>query len=82
MKKGFIIKLVLGLLLITALILIGYKLLDTLAGFIVDAISGAEFPMEDYSDELYTPEPLPTMPGYMFDDSFYDDAGSVIFGDE
>ncbi|MBQ4090226.1 MAG: hypothetical protein IJC56_10190 [Clostridia bacterium] len=57
-------------------------MVDSLATLIVGAFSGSELPDDGYESELYTPEPMPTMPGYMSDDSFYDEAGSVDFGDE
>ena len=81
MKAKFIVKLILGLMLVAALIFLCYRLTDSLAGFIVDIFSGGEIEDDRGDYELYTPEPMPTMPEYMGDDSFYDDAGSVDFGD-
>lgn len=82
MKKGFVVKLVLSVLLVVALVFIGYKMIGALTELIVGAISGAELHNDGYESELVTPEPMPTMPAYMGDDSFYDNAGSVDFGDE
>jgi len=82
MKYRFIIKLVLGLLLIIFLVFTAYKLIDALTGFVIDAVLGDRTLESSYENELVTREPMPTMPDYMNDDSFYDNAGSVDFGDE
>ena len=82
MKRGLVVKIVLGLLLIIVLVILGFRMVSSLTTLVVDVFSGAEIPEEGYENELYTPEPMPTMPDYMRDDSFYDDAGSVEFGDE
>ena len=82
MKYRFMIKLVLGLLLIVFLVFTAYKLIDVLTGFVIDAVLGDRALESSYENELVTPEPMPTMPDYMSDDSFYDTAGSVDFGDE
>jgi len=82
MKTRFFIKLLLGLLLILILTYAGYKLFDGISSLLLDAFTGAEIQETGYENEFVTPEPMPTMPGYMNDDSFYDNAGSVDFGDE
>jgi hypothetical protein len=75
MKAAFWVKLTLGVGLIALLILLGYRLVDLFAGFIGGVKSGAV--VDDGSYVMETPEPAPTMPDYMQDDSFYDNAGSM-----
>ena len=82
MKAGYIVKLILGLMLVAALIFLCYRLTDSLAGLIGDIFSGGRINDDSGDYELYTPEPMPTMPAYIGDDSFYDNAGSVDFGEE
>ena len=82
MTTRFFIKLLLGLLLIFALTFAGYKLFDGISSMIINVFSGTEIQEAGYENEFATPEPMPTMPDYMNDDSFYDNAGSVDFGDE
>lgn len=82
MKAGYIVKLILGLMLVAALIFLCYRLTDSLAGLIGDIFSGGRINDDSGDYELYTPEPMPTMPAYMGDDSFYDNAGGVDFGEE
>lgn len=82
MKARFTVKLILGLVLVAALIFVCYRLTDSLAGLIGNIFSGGELPDDAGDYALYTPEPMPTMPAYIGDDSFYDNAGSVEFGDE
>lgn len=82
MKARFIVKLILGLMLVAALIFLCYRLTGSLAGLIGNIFSGGKIDDESGDYELYTPEPMPTMPAYMGDDSFYDNADSVEFGDE
>ena len=81
MNYRLVIKILMGLLLVAALIFGGLKLINWLSDFIIDIFTGAELD-DDYANELVTPEPLPTMPDYMGDDSFYDSAGSVEFNGE
>ena len=82
MKLRFFVKLLCGLLLIAALAFAAYKLLDGISVLIIDALSGTNLPDNGHETEMVTPEPMPTMPDYMTDDSFYDSAGSVDIGDE
>lgn len=82
MKVGIWIKIVLGLILVAALIVLCIRLTDMFVTTITDMLSGKEFIDESGDYQLYTPEPMPTMPDYIGDDSFYDNAGSVDFGDE
>ena len=82
MKAGYIVKLILGLMLVAALIFLCYRLTDSLAGLIGDIFSGGRINDDSGDYELYTPEPMPTMPAYIGDDSFYDNAGRVDFGEE
>lgn len=82
MKAGYIVKLILGLMLVAALIFLCYRLTDSLAGLIGDIFSGGRINDDSGDYELYTPEPMPTMPAYIGDDSFYDNAGGVDFGEE
>lgn len=82
MKAGYIVKLILGLMLVAALIFLCYRLTDSLAGLIGDIFSGGRINDDSGDYELYTPEPMPTMPAYIGDDSFYDNAGVVDFGEE
>lgn len=82
MKARYTVKLILGLGLVAALIFVCYRMTDSLAGLVGSIFSGGEI-MDDNGDyALYTPEPMPTMPDYMGDDSFYDNAGNVEFEDE
>ena len=82
MKAGYIVKLILGLMLVAALIFLCYRLTDSLAGLRGDIFSGGRINDDSGDYELYTPEPMPTMPAYIGDDSFYDNAGGVDFGEE
>ena len=82
MRTGIAIKLVLGIMLVVLLVIVGYKMLNIFSNTLVGMLNNAEIPNKDGDYQLYTPEPMPTMPDYMGDDSFYDNAGSVDFGDE
>ena len=82
MKVGFIIKLLAGVLLIVLVAFGGYKLVTIITGTVSDMLTGSLIGEDSTDYQLYTPEPMPTMPDYMGDDSFYDNAGSVDFGDE
>ncbi len=79
MKAVFWVKLTLGIGLIILLGILGYRLVDMFAGLVGGVKSGAVIDDGDYVME--TAEPAPTMPAYMQDDSFYDNAGSMDFGD-
>lgn len=79
MKAAFWIKLTLGVAVIILLAVLGYRMVDLFADFIGGIKSGAVIDDGDYVME--TPTPAPTMPEYMQDDSFYDSAGSMNFGD-
>ena len=74
MKAGYWVKLALGLALIALLCLAAYKLLDGILDFVskIGDGGGEIVSADEYRPE--TPEPLPTMPDYMEDDSFYDNA--------
>ena len=82
MKLSLLIKIALGIALIILLLFVGIRLVTTLTETVVGMLSNE--PIIDESDDyqLYTPEPMPTMPPYISDDSFYDNAGDVVFGDE
>lgn len=82
MKSRFAVKLILGLVLVAALVFLCYRLTDSLAGLIGDILSGGDIDDESGDYEMYTPEPMPTMPAYIGEDSFYDNADSVEFGEE
>lgn len=82
MKYRFVVKLIFGLMLVAALVFLCYQLTDSLAGLIGDILSGGDIDGESGDYETYTPEPMPTMPAYIGEDSFYDNADSVEFGDE
>ncbi len=82
MKKGLIVKGILGLLLIVLLIVAGYRMIGFFADTIVGMINNETIADDSGDYQLYTPEPMPTMPAYMGEDSFYDNAGDVVFGDE
>ena len=76
MKASWWVKLILGLAVIAMLVFLCYKMIDLFAGYISNAVVGGVLK----GDEVYvaeTPEPMPTMPDYMKQDSFYDNAGSV-----
>ena len=77
MKAAFWIKLALGLLLIAALIMLGYRMVDGLTNAITNIMGGGIIEETDEDFPIETPEPLPTMPAYMGEDGFYDNAGSV-----
>lgn len=79
MKAAFWVKLTLGVGVIILLALLGYRLVDLFADFIGGVKNDAV--VDDGAYVMETPEPMPTMPEYMQDDSFYDNAGSVDFGD-
>jgi len=79
MKAAFWIKLTLGVAVIILLAMLGYRLVDLFADFIGGVKSGAVIDDGDYVEE--TAEPAPTVPAYIQDDSFYDSAGSMDFGD-
>lgn len=82
MKARFAVKLIFGLALVAALIFACYRITDTLTGLFGNIFSGGGIYDDSGDYELYTPEPMPTMPSYIGDDSFYDNAGSVEFDDE
>lgn len=78
MKPGFWIKLMAGVAAIALLI----GALVYLANFLIDAavgiMGGGIIPADGSGDYVMeTQEPMPTMPEYMREDSFYDNAGSV-----
>ena len=76
MKAGWWVKLIVGLLVVAMLAFLCYKMIDLFADYISNAVVGGT----TEGDEVYleeTPEPMPTMPDYMKQDSFYDHAGSV-----
>lgn len=80
MKTGFWIKLILGILSIILLIAVGSYMLNGMINAFT-SLMGGEIPDDGSGDYVIeTPEPMPTMPAYMQEDSFYDNAGSV--GDE
>ena len=79
MKAAFWIKLALGVGLILLLAMLGFRLVEMFSDFIGGVKGGAVVDDGDYVME--TPEPAPTIPAYMQDDSFYDNAGSMEFGD-
>lgn len=79
MKAVFWIKLTLGVGLIVLLALLGYRLVDVFVDFIGGAMRGTVADDGEYVME--PPEPAPTIPAYMQDDSFYDNAGSMNAGD-
>lgn len=71
MKVGTIINVIVGLIVIALLIIVGYRLVD----FFVDFVSeSTEDPPADGGYAVETEEPPVTMPPYMAEDSFYDDA--------
>lgn len=77
MKTGFWVKLVLGLALIALLVTAGVYLLEYFIDTMTNFLDG-EIPDDGSGDyAVITPEPRPTMPAYMGEDSFYDNAGSV-----
>ena len=82
MKAGITIKIIIGLLLIALLIFACVRMVDIFASAVVNILSGNDIEMETDEQIMITPEPMPTMPAYMGEDSFYDNAGSVIFDDE
>lgn len=82
MKKSLIIKIILGLLLVAFLIFAAYRITDYFATAIVRMLNNETIVDESGDYQLYTPEPMPTMPAYMGEDSFYDNADEVDFGDE
>ena len=64
------------------LVVAGYRLTTFFADTIIGMITN-ETIIDDSGDyQLYTPEPMPTMPAYMGEDSFYDNAGDVDFDGE
>ncbi len=79
MKSVFWIKLTLGVGLIVLLALLGYRLVDVFVDFIGGAMRGTV--VDDGEYVMETAEPLPTIPAYMQDDSFYDNAGSMNSGE-
>ncbi|MGI6239137.1 MAG: hypothetical protein ACOYI5_05875 [Christensenellales bacterium] len=81
MKIGFLVKLILGILLIALLVLLGYRLVDTIAGMVGNLAGGGQVVEEDGDYLIPTTEPMPTMPAHMQEDSFYDDAGRMDYGD-
>ena len=82
MKYRFLIRLLLGLLIIIILSFVGFKMINWLSDFVIDLFIETEFVDNGYENDLITPEPMPTMPDYIGEDSFYDSAGSVDFTDE
>jgi len=80
-KAGFWIKLAAGLISIVLLIMVGVWLVNSMIDTFI-ALFAEEDNLYDGADvyAVGTPEPRPTMPAYMQEDSFYDNAGSV--GDE
>ena len=79
MKVGYWVKLALGLALVVMLGLAAYKLLDGILDFVakIDEGGGEIVSAGEYRPE--TPEPMPTMPEYMGDDSFYDNASDMDY---
>ena len=82
MKLSLIVKIVLGIALIALLLFVGIRLVTNLTETVVGMLSNDPIIDESGDYQLYTPEPLPTMPPYIGDDSFYDNADDVVFGDE
>lgn len=82
MKYRLLVKLILGVTAVILLAIIGLKMIDTLSGLLIGVFTNAEVGTDGYENELVTPEPMPTMPGYIGEDSFYDSAGSVDFNGE
>ena len=74
------IKLTLGIMLIILLVVLGHRLVDAIAGM-VGNLAGGGLIEEDCDYAIHSPEPMPTMPAYMQEDSFYDEAGRMDFGD-
>ena len=73
MKVSNIIKAAVCVAVIVLLSLLGYRLLNMFIGMFGNVASETEYEAEeDYVIE--TPEPMPTMPDYMKEDSFYDNA--------
>ena len=82
MKKGLVIKCLLGLALIALLLYAGYRMVDYFADTIIMMLNNDVIYDGSGDYEMYTPEPMPTMPDYMKEDSFYDNADDVIFDGE
>jgi hypothetical protein len=79
MKASYWIKLTLGIGLIVLLALLGYRLVGVFVDFIGGALRGTT--VDDGEYVMETAEPAPTIPAYMQDDSFYDNAGSMNSGE-
>ena len=81
MKAGYWVKLALGLAWLALLCLAAYKLLDGILDFVskIGDGGGEIVSADEYRPE--TPEPLPTMPEYMEDDSFYDNASDMDYNE-
>lgn len=77
MKVSFWVRLALGLLVIALLLFLGYRLLNGILDFAVKIPEDGGLVEGEEIYEMETPEPMPTMPAYMMEDSFYDNAGSV-----
>lgn len=82
MKGAFVIKLILGLALIALLLFAGFKLVTMFTETVIGMLSNDVITDDTGDYQMYTPEPMPTMPPYIGEDSFYDNAGDVVFGDE
>lgn len=81
MSGSTIAKLIMGILVLCLLVVMAIMMVNGFANVISGLFDG-DYTAED-SEEYYmeTPEPQPTMPDYMADDSFYDDLGGVDLGD-
>lgn len=78
MKARFWVKFVLGLAAILLLIAAGVYLVEYFIDTMTNFLGGGEIPDDGSGDyAIVTPEPYPTMPAYMREDSFYDNADSV-----
>ena len=77
MKAKFWVKLIFGLAVIALMIALGYYLVRSLTDFVLNLSDGGGYLPEEEVFVMETPEPMPTMPAYMGEDSFYDNAGSV-----
>jgi len=71
-----VVKFAIGLVLVILFITLCYILMKGASNFVSNAMSDA--PIDTGGDyAIETPEPLPTMPAEMLDDSYYDDAGKM-----
>jgi len=82
MRKGLLIKIILGLVLVALLMYLAVEIVSKLTETVVGMLGNDNIVDESGDYQLYTPEPMPTMPAYMGEDSFYDNAEEVDFGNE